>query len=120
MSTKVLLVDDEPDFLEVMAERIGARGMDVATATSAEKALERIAKEHFDVVVMDFVMPGMDGIETLRRLKEDRPELQIILLTGYATLEKCIEAMKLGAMDFMEKPVNIDKLIARIKKAQAD
>ncbi|MEJ2640051.1 MAG: response regulator [Desulfosarcinaceae bacterium] len=119
MSESVLLVDDEPDFLEVMAERIEARGIAVATATSAEEALERIAKERFDAVVMDFVMPGMDGIETLRRLKEDQPELQIILLTGYATLEKCIEAMKLGAMDFMEKPVDIEELTAKIKAAKA-
>jgi DNA-binding NtrC family response regulator len=120
MSEKVLLVDDEPDFLEVMAERMTARGMNVVTATSADEALTRITEESFDAVVLDFMMPGMDGIETLRKLKEDRPELQIILLSGYATVEKSVEAMKLGAMDFMEKPADIDKLTAKIKDAQAE
>jgi len=120
MSEKVLLVDDEPDFLEVMAERMEARGMNVVTAASAEEALKRITAESFDAVVLDFMMPGMDGIETLRKLKDDRPELQIILLTGYATVEKSVEAMKLGAMDFMEKPADMEKLTAKIKQAQTE
>ena len=120
MSEKVLLVDDEPDFLEVMAERMEARGMNVVTATSADEALKRLAAETFDAVVLDFMMPGMDGIETLKKLKDDKPELHIILLTGYATVEKSVEAMKLGAMDFMEKPADIDKLTAKIKEAQAE
>ena len=120
MSEKVLLVDDEPEFLEVMAERMKARDMNVVTATSAEAALELIAKESFDAVVLDFMMPGMDGIETLRKLKDDKPELQIILLSGYATVEKSVEAMKLGAMDFMEKPADIEKLAAKIKRAQTE
>lgn len=120
MSEKVLLVDDEPDFLEVMAERMEARGMNVVTATSADEALKRLAAETFDAVVLDFMMPGMDGMETLKKLKDDKPELHIILLTGYATVEKGVEAMKLGAMDFMEKPADIDKLTAKIKEAQAE
>lgn len=120
MTEKVLLVDDEPEFLEVMVERMKARDMNVITATSAGEALEMIAKESFDAVVLDFMMPGMDGIETLRKLKVDKPELQIILLTGYATVEKSVEAMKLGAMDFMEKPADIEKLTAKIKQAQAE
>lgn len=120
MTEKVLLVDDEPEFLEVMAERMEARGMNVVTATSAQEALELITKESFDAVVLDFMMPGMNGIDTLRKLKDDKPELQIILLTGYATVEKSVEAMKLGAMDFMEKPADIEKLTAKIKQAQTE
>jgi DNA-binding NtrC family response regulator len=119
MNARVLLVDDEPDFLEVMAERMEARGVTVIPATSADEAMRRIATERFDAVVMDFMMPGVDGLDTLRKLKEDRPELMIILLSGYATIEKSVEAIKLGALDFMEKPADIDKLIAKIKAAKA-
>jgi DNA-binding NtrC family response regulator len=119
MREKVLLVDDEPDFLEVMAERLEARGLTVVSVTSADEALQRIATERFDAVVMDYMMPGTDGLDTLRKLKEDRPELKIILLSGYATIEKSAEAKKLGALDFMEKPADIDKLTAKIKAAKA-
>jgi DNA-binding NtrC family response regulator len=120
MKVKVLLVDDEPDFLEVMAERMEARGMTVVSVTTADEAMQRITVESFDAVVMDFMMPGVDGFDTLRKLKEDRPELQVILLSGYATIEKSVEAIKLGALDFMEKPADIDKLTAKIKAAKAE
>jgi two-component system, response regulator RegA len=119
MSEKVLLVDDEADLLEVMVERIEARGVQVVTATCVDEALECIAAEEFDAVVLDFMMPGMDGIETLKRLKQDKPDLRIILLTGYATVEKSAEALKLGAIDLMEKPADIDKLVAAIKQGRA-
>ena len=94
MSEKVLLVDDEIEFLEIMSERMTARGMEVTTAQSADQALAIIAKKSFDAIVMDFQMPGMDGMEALKTIKNKRPELQIILLTGYATVEKTVEAIK--------------------------
>ena len=119
MLEKVLLVDDEKEFLTVMSERMGARGMDVSTADSAEAALRQVETGLFDANVLDLKMPGMDGIETLKAIKEKRPELQIILLTGHATLEKGIEAMKLGAMDFVEKPADLNTLTARIREARA-
>jgi len=120
MSEKVLLVDDEKDFLDVMAQRMEARGLEVTTAESADQALSIIEKEHFDAIVMDFQMPGMDGMQALKAIKAKSPELQIILLTGYATVEKTVEAMKAGASDFLEKPVDIEVLTAKIKKAKAD
>ena len=119
MSEKILLVDDEKDFLEVMSERIEARGMEVTTAESAVTALEQVESGGFDAIILDLMMPGMDGLETLKAIKKKNPDLQVILLTGHATIEKGIEAMKLGAMDFIEKPANLDKLTAIIKKAQA-
>lgn len=119
MSEKILLVDDEKDFLAVMSERMTARGMDVTTAESAQEALAQVESGSFDAIVLDLMMPGVDGIETLKAIKQRKPELQVILLSGHATLEKGIEAMKLGAMDFVEKPANIDELTNRIKKAQA-
>ena len=77
-----------------------------------------IEKESYDAVILDFMMPAMDGFQTLEAIKERRPESQIILLTGYATLEKGVEAMKLGATDFIEKPADLEKLTEKIKAAK--
>lgn len=119
MPEKVLLVDDEKDFLEVMAERMANRGIDVSTAASAQEALQLAEKESFDAIIVDLMMPEMDGLEALKLLKEKKPESQVILLTGHATLEKGIEAMKLGAVDFLEKPADMTQLTKKIKKAHA-
>ncbi|MCP4722842.1 MAG: response regulator [Desulfobacteraceae bacterium] len=120
MSEKVLLVDDEKEFLEIMSERMEARGMVVTTTESADKALSLIEKESFDAIIMDFQMPEMDGMEALKAIKNKKPELQIILLTGYATVEKTVEAMKIGATDFLEKPADLENLVGKIKKAKAE
>jgi len=120
MSEKVLLVDDEKEFLEIMTERMKARGIDVTTATSAHQALEIIEKEAFDAVILDFQMPGMDGMDALKAIKAKKPEAQIILLTGYATIEKSVEAMKFGATDFIEKPADLEVLAEKIKNAKAE
>jgi len=120
MSEKVLLVDDEKEFLEVMSERMTARGMEVTTADSADQALSILGKQSFDAIVMDFQMPGMDGMQALKAIKNKKPELQIILLTGYATVEKTVEAMKIGATDFLEKPADLEALSKKIKLAKAE
>jgi len=119
MSAKVLIVDDEKDFLEIMAERMGARGMEVSTTASAEKALKMVLKESYDAVIMDLMMPEMDGFKALKLFKETRPDLQIILLTANVPEEKCIEAIKLGAMDVIEKPADLDLLTQKIEAAKA-
>lgn len=119
MNERVLLVDDEVEFLEIMSERMRNRGMDVVTATSAKEALELIEKEIFDAIILDFMMPEMNGIETIKAIKEKKPELQVILLSGQATLEKGIEAMKLGALDVVEKPADMETLVKKIKKAES-
>ena len=119
MFAKVLLVDDEKDFLDIMAERMGARGMDISTTTSAENALEMIQTESYDVVIMDFLMPEMDGFRALKLFKETRPDVQIILLTANVPEEKCIEAIKLGAMDVIEKPADLNLLTQKIEAAKA-
>lgn len=118
MKEKVLLVDDERDYLEIMKERMEARDIAVSTATSAAEALERIKTETFDAVILDLQMPGMDGIAAMQQMKEKQPELQVILLTGHATVEKGVEAIKLGAMDFVEKPADLELLRDKIKKAR--
>lgn len=120
MSEKVLLVDDEKDFLEAMSARLRARDMDVTTASSASDAFEKMENETFDAIILDFQMPEMNGMEALKNIKAKRPESQIILLTGYATLEKGIEAMKIGATDFLEKPADLEVLSKKIKQAKAE
>lgn len=119
MSEKVLLVDDEVDFLDTLSERMRTRGMEVSTSSSGSEALKKVEQEAYDVIILDLMMPGIDGLEALKVLKEKKPELQVILLTGHATVEKGIEAMKLGAMDFLEKPADLSQLTEKIKKAQA-
>jgi DNA-binding NtrC family response regulator len=119
MSEKVLLVDDEEDFLETLAERMRSRGMDVTTTTSAADALKMAEGGGYDAIVLDLMMPEMDGLEALEAIKKKMPEVQVILLTGHATVEKGIEAMKLGAMDFVEKPADLKVLTEKIRKAQA-
>jgi len=119
MVEKVLVVDDEQEFLDTLAERMRDRGMDVSTTTSATDALKKAEEESYDAIVLDLMMPEMDGLEVLKALKKKKPELQIVLLTGHATLAKGIEAMKLGAIDFIEKPADLKVLIEKIKEAKA-
>ena len=116
----VLLVDDELEFTQVLSERMKSRGIDVDIAASGREALEKVSGKSYDAIILDLSMPEMDGIETLRHLLEDNPDLQVILLTGYATIEKGIEAIKLGAMDFLEKPAKIQRLIVTIQEAKAN
>ncbi len=118
MAERVLLIDDEKEFLENLSQRMELRGMDVSTAISGDEAVAAMEGASYDAIVLDLQMPGMDGLEVLRRIKTTHPEMQVILLSGQATLEKGIEAMKLGAMDFMEKPADIDALTERVKKAK--
>jgi DNA-binding NtrC family response regulator len=115
---KVLLVDDEKEFAETLAERMKLRGTDVSVCTSSSDVIKMVEDAVYDVVVLDLKMPGMDGIEVLSALKEKFPEIQIILLTGHATLDKSMEALKLGAFDFLEKPVDIGVLSESIKDAR--
>jgi DNA-binding NtrC family response regulator len=118
MSTKVLLVDDEVEFIEALAERMSYRGITVDVANTGAKAINKANEKSYDAIILDLAMPEMDGIDVLKILLKDNPDLQIIFLTGHATLEKGIEAVKLGAVEFMEKPVEIDKLLAKIEEAK--
>jgi DNA-binding NtrC family response regulator len=115
---RILLVDDEDEFTRILSERLASRGLSVEVAESGSAALEKVRAGHYDVVLLDMVMPLMDGLETLERLKAERPELQVILLTGYATVEKGVQAIKLGAADFLEKPADIDRLMEKIRAAK--
>ena len=113
----VLLVDDEEEFVCVLAERLEARGLKVDTAEDGQTALIKAERRAFDAILLDMAMPGMDGIQTLNGLLEINSDLQVILLTGQATLRQAVEAMKLGAVDLLEKPVEIETLVAKIEDA---
>jgi DNA-binding NtrC family response regulator len=116
----VLIVDDEEGFIEALARRLDKRGFRIATATSGQKALDFLAEEgatRTDVVVLDVKMPGMDGLETLGFIKEDHPLIEVIMLTGHATVESAIEGMKRGAFDYLMKPCDMDTLIAKLNQA---
>ena len=118
MSEKVLIVDDEVDFLELMEERLVARGIEVSTSSSAEDALKRIEMDLFDAVILDLQMPGMNGMEALKRIKEQRPEIQVILLTGHGTIETAVLGMKLGAYDYMLKPADPVEIARKLEGAR--
>ncbi|QWR78016.1 hybrid sensor histidine kinase/response regulator [Candidatus Magnetomonas plexicatena] len=113
----VLLVDDERVFLKVMSKRLALKGFKPGTALCGEDAVSMVKEKHFDVIVLDIAMPGIDGIQTLRKIKEEDKDSQVIMMTGYATVERSVEAMKEGAIDFLEKPVDAEVLINKILKA---
>ena len=114
---KILVVDDEDDFRETIVKRLQKRKMTARGAESGEKALELIEAQPFDVVVLDVKMPGLDGIDTLREIKKSKPLIEVILLTGHASMESGIEGMKLGAYDFVMKPANLEELIEKMRQA---
>jgi DNA-binding NtrC family response regulator len=112
-----MIVDDEEDFRETLVSRLRKREVDTTAAESGEKALELVGKYLFDVIVLDIRMPGMDGITALREIKKIKPLVEVILLTGHATVESGIEGMRLGAFDYIIKPTNFDALLEKINQA---
>lgn len=120
MTPKVLIVDDEEDFLETLAERLKNRGIHVETANNGLKALELVDKEPFHAVFLDFAMPGLDGITTLKLMLQKNPDLLIYLLTGKATLKQGVEAIKLGARDVIEKPAGIEDILKIIHSSESE
>jgi len=117
----VLLVDDEASFVETLSKRIAKRNLKVSAALSGSEALDRLkaggGASNFDVVILDVKMPGMDGLETLAAIKQKHPNMEVIMLTGHATVESAIEGMKAGAFDYLMKPCDIDLLLAKIDRA---
>ena len=117
MPIKVLLVDDAQDFVNYMKKRLVARGIEIWTAYNGQDGLDIVKKETLDVVVLDVLMPGIDGLETLQEIKKIKPDLQVIMLTGHGTVETTAEGMKLGATDFLLKPCDFDTLLNSIQSA---
>lgn len=114
----ILIVDDEQEYLDILSERMEGRGFEVDKAHNGIEALEKLNDRPYHAIVMDMMMPGMDGLETLKRIRQIDPDLQVILLTGHATVQKGVDAIKLGALDFLEKPAEIEILTEKIKEAK--
>jgi DNA-binding NtrC family response regulator len=114
---KVLFVDDEEDFVTTMAERMRLRDVGSDVALSGDRALEMLADEVPDVMVLDLRMPGLDGLEVLRRVKQAYPRMEVIILTGHGSEQDEEEARRLGAFDYLGKPVDINRLVETIRKA---
>lgn len=116
----VLLVDDEVPFVETLVKRLAKRDLRVASAHSGREALEILAESgsaKTDVVILDVKMPEMDGLEALSRIKEAHPLIEVIMLTGHATVESAIDGMKRGAFDYLMKPCEIDVLLDKVREA---
>ena len=116
-SWKVLLVDDEKEFVSTLAERLRLRGIQTNEAYNGEEALRLVSDAEPQVVVLDVMMPGMGGLQVLERIKHDYPNIEVILLTGIGGTKEGIEGMRLGAFDFLVKPLQIEELIQKIGAA---
>jgi len=119
-NVNVLLVDDEAPFVEALTRRLARRSLEITPAFTGQEALDKLAESKtLEVVILDVKMPGMDGIETLKRIKESYPLIEVIMLTGHATVESAIEGMKFGAFDYLMKPCEIGDLVAKVEDAAA-
>ena len=116
--TRILLVDDEGDFRSTIAKRLIKRGMEVEQAGSGEESLAILEEKPMDVVILDVKMPGMGGIETLHRIKEKHPRVEVIMLTGHATTQDGVEGIKTGAFDYLTKPIELEHLLGKIHQAR--
>lgn len=114
---KMLLVDDEIRYLETTSKLIERKGYDVWTAPSGEKALEILGAHNIHVVVLDVKMPGMDGNETLKQIKELYPLTEVIMLTGHATVDSAIDGLKSGAWDYLMKPADVGEIVEKAEQA---
>ena len=114
---KLLMVDDEVKFLESISKRLALKDFDVIAASNGEEAIASAENDLFDVAVVDFQMPGMDGAQVLKTLKERHQYLEIIMLTGHATVDSAVECTKLGAFKFLEKPYDFENLVKTIQEA---
>ena len=114
---RVLLVDDEEEFVTTLAERLKLRGIQVDTAFDGEQALQSIENDPPQLVVLDVLMPGISGLEVLKIMRTDHPDVQVILLTGHGSTRDGIEGMRLGAFDYLVKPVKIEELMEKMQEA---
>jgi DNA-binding NtrC family response regulator len=117
MQPKILLVDDEERFRLTLGKRLTERQLDVVTVGSGEEALREVKGKPFDVVILDVKMPGLDGIETLKEIKKINPDVEVVLLTGHASVDAAVDGMRLGAYDYLMKPCEIEVLMEKIQGA---
>ena len=114
---KILIVDDEKDFVEMFSLRLTRQGEKISAAYSGQEALDLLEKTVIDVVILDIRMPGMDGIETLKKIKAGYPLVEVILLTGHGSTETAVEGMKEGAFDYLMKPADFEDISTKLTNA---
>jgi DNA-binding NtrC family response regulator len=117
MLQRILIVDDEERFRTTLGKRLSERGFDVDNVGSGEEAVKIVKEKLFDVIILDVKMPGMDGIETLTELKKINPNIEVLLLTGHASVDSAVDGMRLGAYDYLMKPCEIEVLMEKINGA---
>ena len=113
----ILIVDDEDRFCSTLKRVMKEKGIEADTANSGMEALEKIKQRDYDVIILDLKMPGLSGIETLKEIKKFNDKIEVILLTGHSSVDSGIDGMKLGAYDYIIKPVDIDKLLEIVNSA---
>lgn len=114
---KLMLVDDEERFLQTTAKMLTRLGYEAVTASSGMECLQKLEQDLIHVVILDVKMPGLDGLETLKRIKQQFPMVEVIMLTGHATAESAVEGLKSGATDYLVKPTDIEALVAKAEAA---
>ena len=117
---RVLLIDDEEELVEYLSKRLLKEGFTVRAVTSGKAALEAVDEEDFDVAVVDLKMPGMDGIEVQERIKQRRPFMQTVVLTGHGSFQAALDSGKQEAFRFLNKPVDHEKLVKTLREAAAE
>ncbi len=117
MDIRILLVDDEVDFIETVLKRFTFRKIPAKAVHNGQDALDLLAREPIDVVILDVRMPGLDGIETLKEIKKRHPLVEVIMLTGHASIETGMQGMTMGAYDYILKPTDFDLLLDKVRKA---
>lgn len=117
MKIRILLVDDEKDYINSLSKQLVVRNFDVTAVYSGDEAIVSINQNDFDVIILDVLMPGKDGIETFNAIKEIDPFVQVIMHTGHAKIDLAIDELKKGIYDYIIKPVDIDELVEKINLA---
>lgn len=117
---RVLIVDDEEELVHALVERLDLRGIEAVGVTNGHDALERVYEESFDVILLDVRMPGLGGLEVIKKVKEKWPKLEVILLTGHGSTRDAEEGERAGAFKYIMKPVNIEDLVALLREASGE
>ena len=120
MALRVLFVDDEKDLVSTVVERLELRGIDATGAVSGQEALALVGERPFDVVLLDVRMPGLGGFDVIRRIKQSHPDLAVILLSGHGAKEDADTGLRLGAFDYLQKPVDLEDVVAILHRAAAN
>ena len=117
MEKKILVVDDDSLLRDFLAETLNRSGYWVDLASTGEEALEKISKEDYDIILSDVRMPNMDGMELLKTTRDFLPDAKVVMMTAYGTVQNAVEAMKLGAFDYVMKPFSVDEIELVLKRA---